>query len=187
MLAKLCGAVCVAALGGGVTVWLGAGAGTGLMAGEPVVSVGLGLGLAAVELTGGSNGSHWVGAACPGVVEYGPVEAIGRLLLEFCWLDECDEAAPTVPEFWPVWPSCKAVDVTGWVSWGSTTVAAMATMARAPSAASVGRTQDDSRLKRGWRRRSGEFGAPARPPPMLVTPVAATRKKTKIRCGRSWV
>ena len=127
-------------LGVGVTVWLGPGAGVGLRSVVGVVSVGLGL-----PVLGGSGSvSHSVGDGSNVVAECEAGEVNGCPLREFCWLDELDEFAPDTPALWPGGLFLKADDVTGWVSRGSTTVAAMATMARAPTAASAGRTQDGS-------------------------------------------
>jgi hypothetical protein len=172
--------------GVGVAVSLGPGAGDGLMSVDGEVLVGLGLGL----LLAGVPVRHWVGDGSIVIIECCVWEVVGSPVLEFCWVDALDEFPLAVPEFWPVWlPPCNADVDTGWVSRGSMTVAAMATMARAPTAASVGRTQDDSRLKRGLRLPSGGSGAaPDEPPlPNEVRPVAATRNEVKIRCGKSCV
>lgn len=185
MYGKLSGA----GAGVGVTDSLGPGGGGVLTAVVGVVSLGLGLGLAVVVMGGGSGGSHSVGDGRVDAVERDVWEGTGCPLLEFCWPDELPGFPPAAPGLWPVWPFARADCDTGWVSRGRTRVAAMATMARAPIAARVGRTQDDSRLKCGRRRLSGGSAAsPGEPPlPMLVRPVAATRKETKIRRGRSWV
>ena len=194
MFEKFSGAVCAVALGAGVgladgalAVWLGPGADDGLMYVLGVVSVGLGL-----EVRTGMEGSsvaHWVDVGDIVSIECGVLEANGRPLLAF-WLEELDLCPPAAAELCPGGFWLSADVETGWLSWGSTTVAAMATMASAPAAAIVGRTQEDSRLKCGRRRPAAAApgGPPLLPPlPNEVRPLAATRNEVKIRCGRSRV